>query len=240
MKIQSKIHNKIGNMLEYAYVALIIFINMSFVKFLQGVDSGPFSWPRIIIPNIWVFTSSLIWFKLRPVPNFKLDYTYDPMILRAVAISFGLILIFQRIFIDMTLPEAAGLPIIKFMFLAAFIPFCEEFFFRGLFFHALMRDFKGWVVPALIVTFVFSYFHLPQGVDVFFIMLFFSAFLCFVTYITKSITCGVMIHICWNSLYYNKLIIDIRQKWIFTIFVIVFIGFIAWKPNLYLIKKKTL
>ncbi|MBU0467961.1 MAG: CPBP family intramembrane metalloprotease [Candidatus Omnitrophica bacterium] len=238
MNRQGKIDKKISNMLEYVYVAVIIFVNMSIIKFLQGVDSGPFSWPRIIIPNVWVFTTSLIWFKLRPVPNFKLDYTYDPMILRAVALSFGFVLIFQRIFIDMTLPEAAGIPIIKFMFLAAFIPFCEEFFFRGLFFHALMRDCKGWVMPAIVVTFVFSYFHLPQGVDVFFIMLFFSAFLCFVTYITKSITCGVMVHICWNALYYNKLIIDVGQKWIFTIFVIAFIGFIAWKPNFYLIKKK--
>lgn len=214
---------------EYLIVLIILVGQYCILKYLGPRDSGIFSWPRIILPNMWVLLTALAWLKFKPLGNFNLSYQYYPKFLKWIAFLLSSSLIIQLLFFQMTIRETSPVDIYKFIFLSAIVPFSEELFYRGLLFHTLLRDGRNWYLSAALVSFTFAFIHLSQGLIAFITLLLFSGILCYLAYLSKGIISGLLVHICWNALYYNKLLTSTPQRWIFNIIIIICIFFIAWK-----------
>jgi membrane protease YdiL (CAAX protease family) len=105
-----------------------------------------------------------------------------------------------------------SLPVIILGFTLA--PIAEEIFFRGYLFHKLfllsyskikksnltkIKEFYSFVFAAIIVSFVFSIFHLGYGSALELIFAFFASFLfCFLTFKSSSLYPAILSHILIN------------------------------------------
>ena len=132
------------------------------------------------------------------------------------------------LFFRVTLYENSPVDVYKFIFLSAIVPFSEELFYRGLLYHTFLRNIKNWYIPAILVSLIFAVLHLTQGTFAFMILFILSIVLCYLAYLTEGIISGLLVHICWNALYYNKLLISTSERWIFNIVIVMCIACIAW------------
>ena len=187
-----------------------------------------FSWAGIFLPNAWLLLTCAGWLRFKPLKELRLAYESYPLFTKSLAGFLSFSLIFQLLFVPITLHVSTHLEISKLAYLSLIVPFSEELFFRGFLFHALLRDVKNVHVCAWSVTSLFAFLHLSQGLYAACIMLLLSATLCYLTYITKGIISAILVHVCFNALYYNKLLPLDLNRCIFSVIVITVICLIAW------------
>jgi len=213
---------------DYIFILAIIVGQLTIFSFIEPRDSA-YSWPGIFFPNAWLLVGSLAWYRLNPPENIRLSYDYPPVFIQILSVLLSYIFLFQLFFVPITLYAKSPFDLHKFLYLSSIVPLSEELFFRGLFFHTLIRDLKNVHVAALFVSFFFAFFHLPQGLEVVGYMFFLSVALCYLTALTKGIICGILVHVCLNALYYNKLLLTPYERGTFSFLIICAICWVGWK-----------
>jgi len=214
---------------DYIFILAIIVGELYILSFLEPRDSGSFSWPRIFLPNAWLLLASLFWLRSNPPETIKLSYDFPPLFIKILSVFLSYALLYQLFFVPITLHASSPFDLYKFLYLSSIVPLSEELFFRGLFLHTLVRDFKNIHTAAGFVSFFFAFFHLPQGLEVVAYMFLLSVVLCYLTALTRGIICAVLVHTCLNALFYNKLLVTHSDRGTFSFLIICGICWLGWK-----------
>ena len=223
---------------DYIFLLATIVGQLTILTFLEPRDSGVFSWPRIFLPNAWLLLGSVAWIRLKPLETLRLSYDFPPIFIKSLSVFLGYALLYQLFFVPITLHTSSPVDLYKFTYLSSIVPLSEELFFRGLFFCLLVRDFKNIHTAAGFVSFFFAFFHLPQGLDIVAYMFLLSVVLCYLAALTRGIICGVLVHVCLNALFYNKLLIFPAERGLYSFLIITGICWLGWQTAISAQKNK--
>ncbi len=198
----------------------IWFVLLVYVFLFYGIcklTTGFYSWPRLLLPNAWLFLASLLWIRRKSTTYFAIKHIQNTKELFVLGTGSVILMVFLNQY-PVKESHHAVIPhlLLKFIFLAAIASICEEVFFRGIMLNSLKKYFNNGIISLLLTSVIFAYLHLSQGTVVFMQMFILSVILCRYTLVSKNIYGASVIHLCWNTVYYNQFILGLSQKLIFT------------------------
>ena len=148
--------------------------------------------------SIWLGGLSILWvFKHQKAPGY-FRYSKRPYLLgflQLIFIAVAILLYFVPIGKE-TSVYAMSFRALLVLMQVAFAPVAEEFFFRGLLFSHLRRNF-GNLIAIILTSVMFGMVHIPQGT--FLTLFFFSVAMCLLVMAFKNIILGITIHSLWNA-----------------------------------------
>ncbi len=185
---------------------------------------GSLPWLRLILPNVWLLGTSVVFARFRPV---DLRWVRPGRRWRvgavAVAAAAALVLLAAALWPAPAVGSRPA-PMGATLLLVLAVPVAEEVYFRGVLLSQVRR-LTGPVGAVIAVSALFAVLHLPSGaVGPMFVV---SLVLCSVTLVSGSVLWAVLLHLGWNALAVTVTLAPGTDRWTLSFIAVMVMGIAA-------------
>lgn len=175
---------------ELAFIGFVLLVYLVILQAVTILDQWGYRWLHLAMtPSLWLMGATLFW-----VGRFAGNSGYYHAGSSSGRLR-GIGVIIVSLLLGYFIGASRLISLQPFVNLVILVPFAEEYFFRGLVFDHLVRNF-GRFSGVMLVSALFAMLHAPQGI--FIQMFIFSVLLCLVTLKTKNVLVGSILHLVWN------------------------------------------
>lgn len=173
-----------GILAGYLYVLLV----------LSGLVREP--WFRLVAPNLWLISLTVAWAVHREELGGLLAPGRHGGVLQVAACGLALVVLLPRLWPG-SAPASTGPEAIRdWLLLTLLVPVAEELYFRGLL-QARLTALLSPAAGAVVVAFLFTLLHHPQGLSVQIAVL--ALITGAVTAWSGTVVWAVLVHVAWNG-----------------------------------------